>query len=175
MFRSAAGARASTAGLWSALRVNAATWQWQAQGGGELPSQAELEATGAEILSQQGVGIQNVNAYRAIAGAARAAHDSLQSLDLNAQLTSKQIFVPPWAKTTSDAVASRYSIRVLWNVTPAEGEVFSKWSTYEVTSPLTTMADILDQANALAKTVPTSDQIATANQLEAGDYELQQI
>jgi hypothetical protein len=174
-FRSNAAEYASTSDIWTALRVNAATWQWQAQGGGELPSVDELEATGAQILSAQGVTIQGVNAYRAIAGQARSAHDALLALDRDRQLTAEHIFVPPWAKTTDSSVPSRYRIRVQWQVTPAAGDIFTKWSTYEVSTPLTTVNAILDEAGQLAKTVPTSDQIAAAVNLEANDYELEQI
>lgn len=174
-FQSAAGQRQDTASLWQTLRVNAATWQWQAQGGGELPSQAELEAQGAQILREQGVGIQQVNAYRAIANQWRTAKANLSDAGESDQITAGQIFRPPWAQTSAQGVDERYSVRVQWQVQPLQGDSFTTWGTYEISSPLTSLEDLLDQAGQLVGQKPTSDIPLGATVTGAADYELTQI
>ena len=150
VFQQAASSSMSTADVWSSLRQAAGTWQWQASGGGELPSTEELEASGADILRQQGVGIQQVNTYRALAGQWRSARQAAQNLDEGEQISAGAVFRPPWASTAQSGVPERYRIRVQWQLTPAVGDAFTKWSTYELTSPLTTIANVLDQAGAKA-------------------------
>lgn len=146
VLQTAATDRLSTADVWSSLRTAAGTWQWQAQGGGELPPQSELEAAGRGILSQAGIGIQQVNQYRGIAGAWRGAKDRLQSALGGDQITARHIFTPPWATTGGDEQDSRYRLRVQWEITPTSGEPFTKWHSYELTNPLTSIGDALAQA-----------------------------
>lgn len=174
-FQTASAARQSTADLWTTLRVNAATWAWQAQGGGELPNMADLENTGRGILSAQGVGIRQVNAYRAIANQWRTAKSNLHQLDFTDQIGSKHIFTPPWAQTAQQGVPDRYRARVEWEITPIEGDTFTTWGSYEVDSPLTSLQDIFDQAGALVGKKPTSDIPVGATVSDVTDYELEQI
>lgn len=175
VLQSAAASRQSTADIWSGLRVAAATWQWQAQGGGEIPSQAELEATGADILRSQGVGIQQVNAYRAIAGQWRSAHEKAQALENDEQVMAGAIFRPPWAQTAPAGVPVRYRVRVNWELTPAVGDIFNKWSTYELTAPITTIGDVLGQAGSKAAGDRYLYQLSGGSPPSISDYEIEQI
>lgn len=175
VFQSGSAARQSTADVWSALRVAAGTWQWQSQGKGELPSQAELESSGAEILRSQGVGLQEVNTYRAIANQWRTARENLQALGQGDQIYNQAIFQPPWAQTQGDEQPSRYRVRVQWEITPAQGDSFNTWGTYEVDSPITSLQDILDQAGQMVAKKPTSNTPLGAVVSGINSYELEQI
>jgi len=167
--------RLSTAATWAQLRLDTGSWAWQASGQGELPSNDELIAQGQQILSAQGVGIQQVNAYRAIANQWRTAKQNLAALDPADQITGSAIFVPPWAQTTSGNVPSRYRLRVQWEVEPSSGDAFTTWGSYEVSSPLTSLQDLLDQAGGLVGRKPTSNIPLGATVSSAVDYELEQI
>lgn len=164
-----------TQDLWTQLRVNAATWQWQTTGQGELPSQEVLEQQGRSILSEQGVGIQQVNTYRALANQWASAKDALHAGDPASQVNGEQIFTPPWAQTTSDAVPSRYRVRVNWEVTPTSGDPYSTWGAYEASDPLTSIQDVLDQAGSLVGKKPTSNVPLGSQVTGVSDYELEQI
>lgn len=175
ILQQAAEQHLDTATLWSSLRQAAGTWQWQAQGGGELPPPEQLEETGRGILQRQGVGIQEVNTYRALAGQWRTAKQQLHDLGETDQVTAGGIFTPPWSQTFTGATPSRYRVRVQWNVEPLEGDAFTTWGSYELDSPLTSLGDILDQAGALVGTKPSSDMPLGALVTGAADYELEQI
>lgn len=165
----------STADLWAQLRLDTGSWQAQMAGTGEELSDQELIANGAKILSQQGVGIQQVNTYRALANQWRTAKDNLLAMDPADQIRGQAIFVPPWAQTTSSAVPSRYRVRVQWEVEPTVGDAFTTWGAYEVSSPLTSLNDLLDQAGQLVGKKPTSNVPLGAIVKGASDYELEQI
>ena len=171
---SAAG-RLSTEGTWAALRRAAGTWAWQTAGRGELPDNATLEANGAEVLSRQGVGIQEVNRYRAMANQWRTAKERLHASGPQDQIRGEGIFQPPWAQTTDSAEPARYRVRVQWEVTPMSGDPFHTWGAYEVSSPLTSLQDLLDQAGALVGKKPTSATPLGATVTGVNDYELEQI
>lgn len=171
----AAQAHMTTTALWQTLRVQAGTWAWQSTGQGELPSQEVLEENGRSILSQQGVGIQQVNTYRALANQWANAKASLSEANPADQLRGDQIFVPPWAQTTGDAVPSRYRVRVNWEVTPEGGDPFNTWGTYETSDPLTSLQDVLDQAGSLVGKKPTSNVPLGAQVTGVSDYELEQV
>lgn len=168
-------ARASTAEVWSGLRTAAATWAWQTSGQGELPDQATLEAQGADILRAQGVGIQEVNAYRSVANQWRTAKENLQGLDAGEQITGQAIFTPPWAQTSEAATLPRYRVRVNWEVSPSQGDAFTTWGSYETSDVLTSLSDLLDQAGQLAGKKPTSGIPLGAMVTGVRDYELEQI
>lgn len=175
VLQSEAASRAGTASIWQALRINAATWQWQARGGGPLPSTAELEAQGAQILREQGVTIQHVNQYRRIAGEWRQAKERLQRLQQNQQITAGEIWQPPWARTSGAATPSRYRIRVQWQVTGPEGEMFPVRGTYEIEQTITSLNDVIDQARGRAGKKPTSDIPLGSKITGINDYEIEQI
>jgi hypothetical protein len=174
-FQQAASNFAGTSDLWTQLRVTAATWAFQAQGGGDLPSGADLESAGAEILRGQGVGIQAVNTYRGIAGQWRGAKQVLHGLDDDEQIPAAAIFSPPWATTSSGAVPNRYRIRVEWEFNPDIGDSYTQWSNYELTGPLTSVADALAQAAQMKGRNPKSDDPGGAQGPYVNDYELEQI
>lgn len=173
--QSAATNHLPTADVWASLRRAAGTWAWNTAGKGELPDNATLEANGAQILSQRGVGIQEVNRYRALANEWRSAKESLHRIGREDQIRAEGVFQPPWAQTTSSAVPSRYRVRVQWEVEPLEGDPFRMWGAYETSSPLTSLQDLLDQAGALVGKKPTSDLPLGAKVTGAADYELEQI
>lgn len=175
VFQSAAGQATDTAGVWKALRVNAATWQYQSQGGGELPPIEELEAQGAQILSRAGVGIQQVNAYRNLAGQWASAKRNLQTSSDSDQVMRSAIFQPPWATTNQSGVTPRYRIKVQWQVETNAGDVLSTWGTYELDSPLTSIGDALAQASQMVGKKPTSDTPIGASVTDINDYEIEQI
>jgi hypothetical protein len=175
VFQSASGGFQSTASIWSALRQSAATWQFQAGGGGDLPPTEELESIGAQILKDQGISIQQVNTYRAMAGSWRSAKANLQAADSDQQITGSMIFQPPWATTTDTSVPSRYRLRVQWQFQTEAGESGTSWGTYEMGSPLTSVADALDQASQMMGKKPTSDIPVGATVSQANDYSLEQV
>ena len=167
--------RLSTADTWAQLRLDAGSWAWASSGKGPPPPDSELIESGQQILAAQGVGIQQVNTYRAVANQWRTAKENLAGMDPADQLQGQAIFVPPWAQTTSGAVPSRYRVRVMWEVEPTSGDAFTTWKSYEVSSPLTSLQDLLDQAGALVGQKPTSDIPLGAQVTGAADYELEQI
>ena len=147
-FQQAAQQGADTAQTWALARINAATWQFQAQGGGELPSTAELEARGREILSRAGIDAIAFGQMRGVANQWLTARRQLQADDPNGQIMAGSIFRPPWAQTAGGAEPDRYRVRVQWQITPTIGDAFTKWHSYELTSPITSVAGALGQAQA---------------------------
>lgn len=175
VFQSNAAERVDTAGTWAALRQAAGTWAWQSQGLGELPSDAVLQANGAEILRKQGVGIREVNTYRRVANEWRSAHEALLNSTGTEQLQAEHIFVPPWSQTALGAAESRYRVKVQWEVTPQAGDPFNMWASYETQSPLTSLDDLLAQAGQLSAKKPTSALPLGASITGVTDYNLEQI
>lgn len=167
--------RLPTADLWRQLRIDAGTWAWQTAGKGDLPDNATLESQGADILRAQGVGVREVNAYRAVASEWRSAKENLHSTSPEDQLTGREIFQPPWAQTVTGPVEDRYRVRVQWEVSPESGDAFTTWGSYELSSPLTSLSDLLDQAGQLVGKKPTSGIPLGAVVTGAADYELEQI
>lgn len=174
-FQNSIQAHASTADLWSDLRTNAATWYYQAQGGGETPTEDELQETGRRILSEQGVGIQQVNQYRALSNQWATAKRNLQEGNGDDQVTANQIFRPPWATSADSAVPDRYRIRVRWDSTGVDGNPVNQWSSYELTAPVGSINDALDQAGDKVAGDQYLQLLAGTTPLEVGDYEIEQI
>lgn len=175
VLQSAAASRTDTAGTWAALRQAAGTWAWQSQGLGELPDDATLQANGADILRAQGVGIQQVNAYRQVANQWRTAHENLAGAEGSDQIRGSQIFRPPWSQTATGPLPDRYRIKVQWEVTPQTGDPFSMWASYELDSPLTSLDDLLAQAGQVSARKPTSALPLGASITGVTDYDLEQI
>lgn len=174
-FQQQATNHANTQDAWTQQRIAAATWEAQSTGQGELPDNATLEARGSQLLSEQGVNAINFGQYRGIANQWRTAKDALLAGDPRDQIRANSIFTPPWAQTTSDAVPSRYRVRVEWEVTPSSGDPFSTWGTYETGDPLTSIQDVLDRAGSVAGKKPTSNVPLGAQISGVSDYELEQI
>lgn len=135
-----------TATIWQNLRQAAGTWQFQAQGVQQPYDQAALEAAGRAILSAQGIRGDTVSTFRGVAGQWLAAKERLAGLDGSQQITSRELFTPPWATTTESSTPSRYRIRSQWQIEPTVGDAFSVWKSDELTGPLTNTDDILAQA-----------------------------
>lgn len=174
-FQSSAAAGQSTAEVWRQLRVAAGSQAWRISGRGPTPPDSVLEANGTEILRARGVGIQEVNAFRAVAGQWRLAKQNLANATRDEQIKASQLFTPPWARTTQLGADARYRVRVQWEVQPLTGDPFRTWGTYELSSPLTSLGDLLDQAGALVGRKPGSDIPLGATVNGAVDYELSQI
>lgn len=174
-FQKSLSSRLDTAGTWELLRRDAGTWAWQTQGRGDLPDLSTLETLGAGVLKAQGLGFTEVNQFRALANQWRTAKGNLAALGPDAQIRAEHIFSPPWAKTTGSETPSRYHVRVQWQVNPLEGDPFTIRGTYETGDPLTSVADLLDQARRLAGKKPSSDLPPGATITGAVDYELEQI
>ena len=147
-FQAAAAAHEGTAEVWQRLREAVGSWEWTTSGRGGTPTADELRATGAELLSANGVDALTVGAYRKVAGEWLAARERLSTLGPESQIDSRAIFRPPWAETGSAGVPEQYRARVQWQITPTSGEPFTKWSTYALTSPLLGIGDTIDQATA---------------------------
>lgn len=174
-FQAGAAGRLNTADIWQSLRQAAGTWQLQASGQLEGATVDEIRAAGASVLSTQGVSAGSVSTYRGIAGQWLAAKQRLQGLDQNSQITAREIFTPPWSTTAQSGVDSRYRIRANWEITTPDGTVLNKWGSYELTTPLTNLSDVLAQAQAQAGTIPNSDWPAGGVVTGIDDYELEQI
>lgn len=175
MFQTGAAQHKATEDIWTDLRTNAASWQFQAQGREQPYDPGELEAAGREILRAQGVDAATVSTFRGIAGQWLGAKTSLGNRDPEEQIMASDIFVAPWARTADASVPSRYRVRTLWQVEPAAGDIFTKWKNDEIDGPLTTINDLL------ANTQPTPD-TESGRQILSGatgptllDYELEQI
>jgi hypothetical protein len=143
--QAAAAEHATTSGAWEALRRTVGQWQWTASGEGGSPSVGELEARGKAILSEQGVGIQQMNEARRTAGEWLGARERLESLGPEGQIGAQHVFRPPWAETTGTGTPEQYRARVQWQLTTTSGETSTKWSTYELTSPLSSTSDLESQ------------------------------
>lgn len=174
-FQSGAAQRLSTSDIWSSLRQAAGTWQLQATGQLENATVDDIQAAGVNVLSASGVNAAGVSTYRGIAGAWLAAKNRLQGLDMDQQISAREIFVPPWATTTQAGVPDRYRIRANWEITTPDGTVLNQWGSYELTTPLTNLNDVLAQAQAQAGTIPNSDWPVGGVVTGIDDYELEQI
>lgn len=147
-FQRGAAEHETTTAIWERLRQNAGEWEQSVSGRGGTPTISELQEAGREVLAEQGVGALQVNEYRRVAGEWLGAKERLEALGREQQVTASAIFRPPWAQTASGAVPEAFKARVQWQITPTSGEAFTKWSTYELTSPLLTTGDVIDQATA---------------------------
>ena len=174
-FQEGAQAGADTSSLWSSLRQAAANWYYQSLGITPPESAAQLESTGASILSGQGVSVQGVNTYRQVAGNWLRAKENLQALNPEDQIPGEAIFTPPWAQTTAAGGPDRYRIRVNWNWTTDSGEQTNQWSTYELSGPISSTANSLKQAYSLATGNDCWVALSNLSTPEVADYEIEQI
>ena len=174
-FQEGAQAGADTSNIWSSLRQAAANWYYQSLGITPPESAAQLESTGASILSGQGVSVQEVNTYRQVAGNWLRAKENLQALNPEDQIPGEAIFTPPWAQTAAAGVPDRYRIRVNWNWTTDSGEQTNQWSTYELSGPISSTANSLKQAYSLATGNDCWVALSNLSTPEVADYEIEQI
>ena len=174
-FQESAQAGDDTSSVWTALRQAAGNWYYQSQGITPPASAAELESTGASVLSAQGVSAANVSTYRGIAGSWQQAKTNLQALNPADQIPGEAIFVPPWSTTANSAVPDRYRIRVEWTQIQENGELTQRWGSYELSGPLSSINNALYQATAIALRERNSGVVSSASVPQATDYEIEQI
>lgn len=142
----------SAANMWNALKVGAYNY---AEGilnvtSATTPTDEEIQQAASGLISH--VTIQDMNRYVSLAGQYLSAKANLHALGPGDQIPGNAIFSAPWAATAGNpAVPTRYRIRVLRDITVYGFTAINRqeWGTYEVTSPLTTAADALLQANQL--------------------------
>ena len=140
------------ANMWSSLRTAATNWATGVLSvtSAYPPTPDEVAAKVHQLIGH--VTIQDMNRYAATVGEYLRAKNNLRQLGDTNQITGNEIFVPPWSTTAANpAIPTRYRIRVLRSIT-VRGFTHTQrneWATYEITSPLTNVADALQQANTL--------------------------
>jgi hypothetical protein len=175
VFQDAANNNLSTADVWQNLRQVAGAWSYQ-RAGVQVPADDDLvQGIGKQILSEQNVGIQNVNRYRGIASDWLSAKNALHDLDPDDQIDGKAIFTPPWATTAGLGVPARYRVRVQWELHPDSETESLTWRAYEVDGPLTSLSDLLGQASDAMGKNPSSDNPLGSYGPFVNDYTLEQI
>lgn len=175
MFQTGAAQGKQTADIWSDLRANAASWQFQAQGLAQPYDPAALQDAGREILRAQGINAATVSSFRGIAGQWLGAKTSLADRDPEAQVMASDIFTPPWSRTSDSAVPSRYRIRTQWQVEPAAGDVFTRWKADEIDGPIGNLDDVLGGAEPTPDTESGRQILSGATAPVLLDYEIEQI
>lgn len=138
--------------MWNSLKTAASDWATSVLNITQPTgyTQADVQAKVGQLIGH--VTIQDMNRYAHTVGEFLRAKSNLQSLGMDYQITGNAIFTPPWSRTAGNpAVPTRYRIRVLREI---EVRGFTRitreeWGTYELTGPLTTVADALNQANTL--------------------------
>ena len=142
----------TTAQVWQTLRTaadSAASASLSISLGRE-PTTEEVATASGQIL--RGVGVQQVNQARAAAGQMVQAHSRLTSSDPNALITAEMIGIPPWSVTADAAgVQTQYRISVKREITVHGFTEITReeWGSYNLSGPITTVADALNQANSL--------------------------
>jgi hypothetical protein len=138
--------------MWNGLRRGAYSWVERTLRvtSPTPPTVEEITAKANEFISH--VTILDMNRYTKLAGEFLKARNNLHSLGPGDQIDGPSIFTPPWAKTADNpAVPTRYRIRVLRSI---EYRGFTRinrdeWASYELTGPITSIQDAIDQANTL--------------------------
>jgi len=163
------------ANMWNAVKDAAASW---AEGvlnvtSATPPSALEIQDMAHNLIG--GVTIQDMNRYVKEAGSFIAAKTSLQNLSATDQITGQQIFTPSWNVTGDNpAIPTRYRINVLRDITVHGFTAIERteWASYELTGPLTTIEDALNQANNLFQAADYNSRADIKNVL---DYSIETI
>lgn len=147
----AAGGR-DAATMWQSLREYAysAAQSYLQVSGNTAPTEAEIQARGQDLIGH--VTILDMNRYTKLAGQFLSAKANLQNRSLTDQIMGDSIFVAPWNRTADNpAIPTRYRINVQRSITVSGFTKIERteWASYEITSPLTSLQDALDQANKL--------------------------
>lgn len=148
-FVQAASQGQTTAEVWQSLRDAASSWAQSYLGitTGQSPTPDQVAAEAKTLLSH--IDVAQVSTMRGIAGQQVEAMRQLMAADPEAQITGRQVFQAPWSQASkSPYLSPNYRIRVQWDLlhqgfAPVE---LSEWATYELTGPLTSVADALRQA-----------------------------
>ncbi len=163
------------ANMWDSLRQGAYNW---AQGvlhiTNPVPAnEAATQAKAAELIGH--VTIMDMNRYTKMAGEFLRAKANLAAQGLDEQIMGTSIFNPEWSTTGDNpAVPTRYRVRVLRNIT-VRGFTHierNEWASYEIASPITSMADVLAQANAMFS---QADYNSRADINEILDYQIEVV
>lgn len=149
---SAASQGASTSEVWDAIRGAAGSIASQVLSTtlGRNPTEQEVLESAKGLLS--GISATDVSAARGAAGQMVRAHNALLAASDDAQITSEQIGRAPWSTTTNVAgVNEQYRIRVQRSITVKGFTEIqtTEWGTYDLSGPLTSIADAVSQANNL--------------------------
>lgn len=141
----------STADVWSNLRTAASNWASSvlSLGSAGVPSEQDVNDLAAQMLSH--VSAADVSRYRGIAGSFLQAKANLAGAGPGDQITGGSIFTPPWATTADNpAIPTQYRLRILRTIYPFATQRFTRqeWNTYDLTGPLTSLEDAINQANA---------------------------
>lgn len=174
-FQAAAQERLGTSSVWSAVRQNVGSWSFAAQGVPQPWSPAELEETGTRILSEAGVSGANVSTFRGIAGQWLGAKTRLHQLGMDQQIEADHIFAPPWGQTVGSGVPAQYRIRTQWQLESATGDIFTRWKSDMLTTPLTTLGDAIDQAQAAGVSSAGHGVSLAGTEPVLLDYEIEQV
>lgn len=161
--------------IWKDLRTNAGSWQFAAQGVAQPWDPTELESAGRAILSAQGVNGATVSTFRGIAGSWLGSKQNLHALGEQEQITGNAVFTAPWARTADASVPSRYRLRTQWQIEPAAGDVFTTWKADEIDGPLTSLVDLLGQAEPTPKTDSGKLLLSGGGPPLLLDFELEQV
>lgn len=142
----------TTAQVWQTIRNSAdeASAATLSIALGRQPTGEEIADASASLLS--GVGILQVNAARAAAGQLVSAHAALTSADPSAQISADMVGIPPWSITANaGGVRTQYSIHVQREIVVHGFTDITRqeWATYNLSGPITSVADALNQANSL--------------------------
>lgn len=149
---SATQARASTAEVWQAIRESATSAATHVLGVvlGRAPTDQEILAGASKYL--QGIDAAAVSSARGVAGAMVRAHDNLVARDPATQVLADAIARPPWAITVNQqGIREQYRIRVKRALTfhGFTDVTMEEWATYDLTGPITSVADALATADTL--------------------------
>jgi len=149
---SAASQGASTAGVWQAIRDAADNTAESVLNVtlGRTPTDDEVTSYASNILS--GIDAASVSQARGAAGQMVTAHENLINTPIDDQIDASAIARPPWAITTNNPVVQeQYRIRINWNVetTRIGTHVTNEWATYNLSGPITSVADALGQAQSI--------------------------
>jgi len=163
------------ANMWESLRSGAESWATSVLSitSPTPPTEAEIALQAHSLIGH--VTIMDVNRYAKTVGEFLAAKQNLQQLDPADQIPGNAIFHAPWATTVGNpAVPTRYRIRVLRSITVSGFTQIQRneWATYEISSPLTSTADALQQANTL---FAQSDYNARAQINDVLDYVIEAV
>lgn len=119
--------------------------------------------------------IQQMNDARSVAGDWRAAKEALAAKAPGQQVDRNDIWRPPWATTgMSSASEPRYRIKVNWEVQFRGFTTVnrSEWATYDLTGPLTSIEDAIQQALNGFSSAKYNNRTSVVNVI---DYEIQVV
>ena len=161
--------------MWSSLRTAATDWATSVLSvtSSMPPTQADIAAKVDQLIGH--VTVQDVNRYAQHVGAFLRAKQRLHQIPYGGQITGDAVWVPPWAQTVGNpAVPTRYRIRVQRAITVYGFKPIQRveWATYEITAPLTSAQDALQQANTLFS---AADYNARAQINQVLDYSIEAV